>query len=115
MLKRVVLISIAAVFLFQGAAHAQAGGVILEDTLYGALLGGILGAAVYLLDENDLSEKVGTGVGIGTIGGFLFGVTDAATMVQVEEGKVKFAAPPVIIERRGDATVLKTSLIGVRF
>lgn len=121
MVKRflvVVLIAMSfSVFLFQGVACAQygAGRIVLEDTLYGAIIGGILGSAVYLLDEDNFGEKLGTGVAIGAIGGFIFGITDVSTMVQLEDGKVKVAAPAVILENRGDETVIRAGLVGVRF
>lgn len=117
MLKKTLVLMVLMLFLFQGVASAasSSGRIILEDTLYGLLIGGILGGAWYLLDEEDLGDKVGTGVAVGAIAGFVLGVVDATSFVMIDDGGVKFAMPAVIMEKRAESTVYRANLLSVRF
>jgi len=115
MLKKVIAVTIVVMLLSAGAAFAASGDVILKDTFYGGLIGGLLGGAWYLLDEDDAADKVGTGIGIGIIGGFILGITDATASVKIENGEVKYAMPQIIIDKRKNATTYTAHLLQVNF
>lgn len=117
MLKKVsvVLIIIMLLAASAGTALAGSGEVILEDTLYGGLIGGLLGGAWYLLDEDDAADKIGAGIGIGIIGGFILGVTDASASVKIENGKVKYAMPQIHMFKKDSATIYTAHLLEMNF
>lgn len=117
MFKKVLTLAIVLIFLTAGAGSAIAGSgeLILKDTFYGGLIGGLLGGAWYLLDQDEASDKIGTGIGVGIIGGFVLGLTDASAMAKIENGEVIYAMPTIILERRGKATVYSTHLLEVNF
>jgi O-antigen ligase len=115
MLRKIIVLTVMMLLLLHGFAFAQAGRIILEDILYGVAIGGLLGGAVYLLDQEDFSKKLGIGVGVGAIGGFVFGVVEAGSLAQVEDGEVKVALPAVLIEKRDEATVYSASLFKIKF
>lgn len=115
MIKKAVLITMVIMLLSAGAAFADSGEVILKDTFYGGLIGGLLGGAWYLLDEDDAADKIGTGIGVGIIGGFVLGITDASASVKIENGKVKYAIPQIIIDRKKASTTYTAHLLQVNF
>ena len=108
MLKKVAVLIVIFMLTFSGAAFAASGEVILDDTLYGALVGGLLGGAWYLLDQDDASKKFGTGIGIGIIGGFVMGITDATAALHIEDGEMKYAMPQIYLFK-GDKGVTYTA------
>jgi len=114
MLKRVLVLAILCIVVFQGTAFATIetqGDVVFRDALYGAAIGAILGGAVYLADKDDLATKIGIGVAVGTIGGLFFGVMETRSVVEIEKNEIKFAVPTPSIERRGDGIMYSTSLV----
>jgi len=115
MAKKVIVFIVLFTVLFQGAALAASGSIILEDTLYGALVGGILGGAWYLLDEDDLGKKVGTGVAVGAIAGFILGVADATSLVVIDEKGIRYGVPQVYVMDGENGLEVTTSLIGAKF
>lgn len=118
MLKKAAVVMIIIMLLAASAGGALAGGsgeIILEDTLYGGLIGGLLGGAWYLIDEDDAADKIGAGIGIGIIGGFILGVTDASASVKIENGKVKYAMPQIHIFKKNSATVYSAHLLEMNF
>jgi len=115
MLKKTVALTIIMLLLTAGTAMAGSGEVILTDTLYGGLIGGLLGGAWYLLDNDDAADKIGTGIGVGIIGGFVLGITDASASVKIENGKVKYAMPQINIEKKKSSTVYTAGLLQVNF
>jgi len=117
MLKKAVLLAIILMLAFQGAAFAESSGaVILEDTLYGAVVGAVLGGAWYLLDQDEIGEKVAIGTGVGAFAGFVLGVTDAFSVVEVEpNGDIKYAMPTLMLTSHNGADVLSANLLKVNF
>ena len=115
MVKKALVITIALIILTAGTALAGSGEVILQDTLYGGLIGGLLGGAWYLLDDDDAADKIGTGIGVGIIGGFVLGITDASASVKIENGEVKYAMPQIIIDRKKSSTTYTAHLLQMNF
>lgn len=119
MSKKVIALFIVVMLILASMAPVamagDSGETILYDTMYGGLIGGLLGGAWYLLDDTDASDKIGTGIGIGIIGGFLLGITDATATVSIENGDVKFAMPQIILKHTKNETSYKTGLLQVNF
>jgi hypothetical protein len=118
MLKKVIILTIILMIAFQGLAFADysSGSVILEDTLYGAVVGAVLGGAWYLLDQDDLGNKLSVGTGVGAFAGFALGVTDAFSVVEVEpNGDIKYAMPTIRLTSRNGADVIGANLLRVNF
>jgi hypothetical protein len=114
MLKRILVIAILVLLVFQStAAFAQTGQTIILDMLYGAAIGTLLGAAVYAFDQEDFGDKIIYGAAIGTIGGFVFGITEATSMsfVEIEDDKVTLNAPSLEIVEKQDYFERKTRLV----
>jgi len=109
------LVAIMVLVAASGAYAADTGEAILKDMGYGAAIGGLLGGAWYLLDDDEGGKKLGLGVGVGIIAGFLVGATDATSAVQIEGGKVKVAMPPVLIDYSAKGTTYSANLLNVRF
>jgi hypothetical protein len=104
MSRRVLAITLLLLFLPACVASAQSAEVIATDMLYGAAIGALLGAVVYVFDQDDLGDKLMYGAAIGTVGGLAMGVIDAqsTSIVQIEEDGVDLNAPVVAIEERVD-------------
>lgn len=117
MIKKALSLALILIFLTAGAgaSFAGSGEVILKDTLYGGLIGGLLGGAWYLLDQDEAADKIGTGIGIGIIGGFALGLTDATATVKIENGEVMYAMPTIIMEKKNKATMYSARLLEVNF
>jgi hypothetical protein len=117
MLKKVLVITFILLFAFQGVALAEtAGSVILEDTIYGAFIGAVLGGAWYLLDQDEAGKKVATGTGIGAFGGFVLGLTEAFSVVEIDKnGDIKYAMPVIMVTERHGADFYSTSLLKINF
>ncbi|MFC1769779.1 hypothetical protein ACFLZI_01825 [Nitrospirota bacterium] len=104
MAKRVMILVLMFMFVFQGVSFAGSADIILEDVTYGAMIGGILGGAIWLLDRDNFEDKLATGVGLGVLVGFFLGVTDMRSMVQNEGDSYSFNVPDVMVtEKNGDA------------
>ena len=118
MLKKVLIISVLLIFTITSSAFAAIetqGDVVFRDALYGAVVGGILGGALYIVDQEDFAKKVGIGVLLGTVAGVAFGVMETRSVVEINNNEVKFALPtPVIQDRDGDimysTSILKFNL-----
>jgi hypothetical protein len=115
MLKKILVFTFILLVFSQGVAFASSGEVVIENIAYGAVIGGALGGAWYLLDDDDFGHKVGTGLGLGIIAGFIVGVTDASSVAEIENNTIKFGVPPVLIEKMGKDSVCSVSLLKVRF
>jgi hypothetical protein len=118
MFKKAIILAILLMLAFQGAAFAQdsSGAVVLEDTLYGAVVGAVLGGAWYLLDRDDAGDKLAIGTGVGAFAGFALGLTDAFSVVEVEpNGDVKYAMPTLMITGRNGADFYSANLLKVNF
>jgi len=116
-MKKILVIAILSVLVFQSAAFAveSEGELIFRDSLYGAAIGAILGSAIYLADQDHFGEKLGVGLVIGTLGGLAFGVIETRTFVEIEKDNVKFALPTPMIEKKGDGLLYSASLLKTRF
>lgn len=116
MLKKVIIVSVLLLFAITSSAFAAIetqGDVVFRDALYGAVIGGILGGAFYVADQDNFAQKVGIGVLIGTVGGIAFGVMETRSVVELKNDEIKFALPtPVIQERDGDI-MYSTSIVKV--
>jgi hypothetical protein len=115
MFKKIITIAVLLLFAFQGVAFAQSGEIILEDTIYGVVIGAILGGAIYLLDQENIGEKVGTGAAVGAIVGFAIGITDAKSFVEIENKEIKIATPSVKIEKRAEDVRYSANLLSIKF
>lgn len=115
MLRKAAAIIVILMLVTAGTAFAGSGEIILQDTLYGGLIGGLLGGAWYLLDDDDAADKIGMGIGLGIIGGFAMGVTDVSASVKIEKGEVKLAMPMITIDKVGKGVGYKTNILQMNF
>ncbi len=116
-MKKILIIGILSVFIFQSAAFAieSEGELIFKDSMYGAAIGALLGTAIFLADQNSFGEKLGVGIVIGTLGGLAFGVMETRTFVEIEKDKVKVAFPTPVIEKKEGGVQYSASLLRTRF
>ena len=117
MIKRILVISVLIIMLFQGTAFAMdsQGEILLKDSLYGAAIGGLLGSAFYLLDQDELDKKLASGIIIGTLGGLVFGIAETTGMVEIEKDKIKFAVPTPVIKKQNNGILYTASLLKAKF
>jgi len=103
---RKVVSTIVITAMFSGTAPAFAAGdqALLEtfqDSLYGVLIGGLIGGATVAFTKKPADHliNIGIGAGVGAIGGAAFGLTKALkTLVEIENGTTKFAMPTIVPE-----------------
>ena len=116
MIRKALVITVIILLAFNGVAFAASGEVVMENTIYGGIIGGMLGGAWYLLDQDEAGKKLGTGVGVGIIAGFLLGLTDVGSFVEVEDGKMHAGVPNLyVVQTESRGTLYHTSLLGVKF
>ena len=118
MLKKVFVFLLLTVLLMQGTAFAvdTGGDVVFKDALYGAIIGAMIGGAVYLVDDDNLGQKIGVGVGIGTLGGLIYGLSETRSLVSIDKDKkVMISAPIPVIQKTKDATKMSISLLKIDF
>ncbi len=118
MVKKVLIIALIFCLFFSSTAFAveTAGEVVFRDALYGAAIGGILAGAIYLIDQDELATKLGTGVAIGTIAGVLYGLYENTAMAEIQNGQIKIAMPtPQVIKAMDGSTVYGTTVVRVKF
>ncbi|MBI5409522.1 MAG: hypothetical protein HZA14_09170 [Nitrospirae bacterium] len=115
MIKKVLTVVILLSVIFQSAAFATEGEVVFRDTLYGTAIGAMVGAAVYLIDQDNFGEKVGAGVIIGTLGGLLYGLKETSSFVEIEKDKVIVSIPTPIIQKENHNVRYSASLLKTRF
>ncbi|BAI81102.1 conserved hypothetical protein [Deferribacter desulfuricans SSM1] len=118
-MKKVALV-VAILFVFSTFSVVKAetrGGVILQDTFYGALTGTIIGAALLAFKEDpgDHLEYITYGAAAGAIVGAVYGVYEATALVEIDNNKVKVAMPTIITEKKGDSLSATANLIKVRY
>lgn len=104
-----ILMSIAA------PSQAFSGEIILQDMGYGAIIGGLLGTAIYLVDSDDAGQKIGTGVAVGIVGGFFLGITDVTVGMEIKDGNAYVAMPTIIVDRDSRSTTYSAGLLRVNF
>lgn len=117
MMKKVLVIMVLAIFLIQGTAIAMetGGDVVFKDAMYGAIIGAMVGGAVYLVDDDNLGQKIGVGVGVGIIGGLIYGLSETRSLVSIDKDKVMIAMPFPVIQKTKDATRMSVSLLKIDF
>lgn len=118
MAKKVLIIAVLSLMLFQSTAFAfveTKGDVVFRSALYGAALGAIFGGAIYLVDQDYLAAKIGTGVAIGMLGGLFFGITETRSIVEIKKDNIKFALPMPVIQKKGNGIMYSTSLVKFDF
>ena len=117
MIKRIMLISVLIIMLFQSTAFAveTQGEILFRDSLYGAAIGALLGGAFYLLDQDEAGKKFASGVIVGTLGVLVFGIAETTGMVEIEKDKIKFALPTPVIEKQKDGFLYSASLLKAKF
>ncbi len=76
---------------------------VFQDALYGGLTGGLVGAAVLAFTKrpgNHL-DYLGVGAAVGVLAGTTIGVVSTSrSLMEAENGKVKFAIPTIIPDVR---------------
>jgi hypothetical protein len=71
---------------------------VFQDALYGGLGGGLVGAAVMAFTKRpgDHLEYLGVGAAVGVLAGTTYGVVKTSrSLVEMNDGKVKFAMPTI--------------------
>lgn len=117
MLKRIVIILILITLILESFSFAQdtSGEIVFRDALYGAVIGAIIGGSVYLADQDDPGEKFGIGIAAGTIGGLIFGITEARSAVEVRRGKISLNPPTMIAHRKDGSLVFSAKILKIEF
>jgi len=117
MIKKIFVIAILSLIVFQSSAFAfdTDGEVIFSDTLYGAAIGGLLGTAMYVADQDSFGSKISTGVIIGTLAGLAYGLSETNTFVELKDDKIKMAVPVPVIVPQKDGVQYTASLFKARF
>lgn len=106
-------------FFIQVPCHAAetAFKEIVKDSIYGGLAGTVVGAAVMAFSSKpgDHLEYMAYGAAAGALGGAAYGYFTSRALVEVDNGKVKFAIPTVMPDRkdssRKSSVVLTTQFI----
>ncbi|MBU2488382.1 MAG: hypothetical protein KKA60_03230 [Proteobacteria bacterium] len=122
---KILVFALAACSIALGAAPCVAqdsGRTVLQDTLYGALTGALVGAAVMAFtdDPGDHLEYIGYGAASGTLAGAAFGLWEATAWTTVENGRVRMAMPsfqaaPVKVDAPFKAFKAWADFLRVRF
>jgi hypothetical protein len=110
-------------FFIQAPCHAAetAFKEIVKDSIYGGLAGTVVGAAVmaFASKPGDHLEYMAYGAAAGALGGAAYGYFTSRALVEVDNGKVKFAIPTVMPDRkdssRKSSVVLTTQFIKGNF
>lgn len=126
--KRLVMAVMAVVLISATAVPVMAAEnpikVVLEDAVYGGLVGTLLGAATLAFPKHpsDHLENIGYGAALGVMAGTVFGVYSNLdrSFAEYENGKIKLAMPtvkPELLENsRGQMTlVVKADLFRGNF
>ncbi len=114
------LIIVFSLFLNLKNSHAVSGEIIFRDAMYGALIGGLAGTAVYAIDAEDYGKKAGTGVLIGLVLGTIFGIYESSELfAKADKKQPQIDVPIKVITFRGEDnktyTITKLSLIDTKF
>jgi len=117
MLKKFLVVTVLLLILSQGVAFAAGaeGEIVFRDALYGAVVGSILGGAIYLIDQDNFAAKLGMGVAVGTLGGLFFGVAETRSLVEIKHDNVMFALPLPMIQKKHSGILYSASLLRVAF
>lgn len=117
MIKKIIVIGVLSLVLFQSSAFAfdTDGDVIFQDAMYGAAIGGILGAAMYAADTDDFGSKMSTGVILGTLAGLGYGFYETRTFAELDDDGIKLAVPTPVIIPQKDGLAYTASLFKTKF
>ncbi len=107
----VMVVVFCLVFASYSFAVETAGEVVFRDAMYGAAIGGVLAGAVYLIDQDELLTKLGTGIAIGTVAGMLYGIYENTAFAEISDGRVKIAMPVPQVTLTQDGTVAYTATV----
>jgi uncharacterized membrane protein YebE (DUF533 family) len=95
---------------------------VLDDAMYGAGIGGLVGLGLMLLTKKptDNWDYVSKGIGIGIIAGSAYGVyRTSKSLAQIEDGEIHFGVPSPKFALQdtpfGPDLVVSTDFIGGRF
>lgn len=114
-LKKIIVLAAVFIMLMQTTAFALEGEVIYADALYGAVIGGLIGTAIYAIDQDNPGQKIGGGVVAGTVLGILVGVVETTSLVSIKRDTVTVGLPTPLIEYTKRGTTYKTSLLKMEF
>ncbi len=117
MVKRILLIAVLSIMIFQGAAFAvdADGEIIFRDTLYGTAIGAIIGTAVYLVEQENFAPNVAAGILAGAVGGLVYGFAETGSFVEIKKDEMKFAVPVPVIRKEQNGILYSASLLKARF
>jgi len=117
MIKRILIIAVLSFMILQGTASAveTKGEVLFRDSLYGAAIGTIIGVSFYMLDQDDFTKKLASGIIVGTFGGLVYGIAENSGLVEIEKDKIRFAVPTPVIQRNDGHYLLSMSILKSRF
>jgi hypothetical protein len=117
MVRKFLMVTVLFLFLSQSIAFAAGakGEIVFRDALYGAVVGSILGGAIYLVDQDNFAAKLGMGVAVGTLGGLFFGVAETRSLVEIKHDNVMFALPLPMIQKKHSGILYSASLLSVAF
>lgn len=117
-LKAMLVASIMAVFPVQAVAADYEVANVMDDALYGAGVGGLVGVGLMLLADKPTNNwnYLTRGVGIGIIAGAAFGIYRSSdSLATLEDGQIHLGMPTpelaVLETTAGLDLVVKTDLI----
>ncbi len=116
-IKRSAEVTMAALFLLCWTvpcfAVESAFREVFEDALYGGLTGGLVGAAVlaFTTRPGNHLDYLGVGAAAGVLAGTTYGVVKTSrSLVETNNGKVRFAMPTILPDIREGGTKGSTSV-----
>lgn len=112
-LKKIAALAMVFTFLAVSTASAEdAMQRTLRDSLYGGVIGGLLGAAIMLLTDNpdDHLSYIPTGAAVGVLLGAAYGVATSGAMstaaVEIDKNEgISFAMPTISAEQHYDEKI----------
>ncbi|ACH39305.1 hypothetical protein Gbem_2293 [Citrifermentans bemidjiense Bem] len=116
-LKRCIAVVLTLVFMATPCLAAEnAFKTVFEDSMYGGLAGGLVGAALVVFAKKpaDHLDYIAYGAASGVLVGAAYGVlTTSRSFAEIENGKVKFAIPTIKPEFREGNVKGQTTLVAV--
>ncbi|BCG47396.1 hypothetical protein GEOBRER4_n2228 [Citrifermentans bremense] len=116
-LKRCIAIVVTLVFMATPCLAAEnAFKTVFEDSMYGGLVGGLVGAALVVFTHKpaDHLDYIAYGAAGGVLVGAAYGVASTSrSFAEIDNGKVKFAMPTVKPEFREGNVKGQTTLVAV--
>jgi len=111
---------LAALVAANSVARAELrGGIIFKDTFYGALTGGIIGAATMVFTEEPEEHfmNIAYGASVGAMLGAGYGAYESTTVAEYSDGTLYLALPSVQFSAEKDykASTASVDLFRIRF